>query len=267
MRRFILFLFLILGPAGVGAQNKLKITGGVDSSSVSTRIIDGRTTARIIVESGVKLSYSTNMELHLDKNHIHSGIKRGMYCDTLYFFPSDEDNIRILYLEAPEYFREKVGPLRILPKSTYKYQVCDSLLSTVERMEMGRKLSVAVFTGASTMVSTPSIGFDIGAALNIRIYKSLILVPTVGYSRFFAGTDGSLSIRRQYLNTELFLKYYITGNFNVYAGYSRTFIDFIDSGASIKTEYTYKRLITGVRYTYYFTYGYSMVGLYCGIKL
>lgn len=248
----------------VWAQKQLKTEGGIDSTRISTRLIDGKITARILIESGIKLSYSTNMEIQLSPKQTGHFQSKGRYCDTLYFFPTSHDNVRMIYLEAEGYFTQKIGPLKLLPKTTFRYVVYDPL----QQKRNPGLITYNIFMGGVLCTEYPSYGLRGGGSLNLRICKFLAIVPEICYNRLYLHPTSSPSLCRVFLETNFYLKYRLFKFANIYGGYSQTFIDYNGYGLSLVGECKiYKKLQARFHYNHYFNFDNSLLGIALGVTL
>lgn len=264
MGKLHVLFFLCFLPSLLFAQRQLKVEGGLDSNSVSTRMFDGKASARVIFESGVRLNYFTNMELAVPDSHRGHTRKKGVFVDTLYFFTTPFENVRIIYLEARGYFKNKIGPIRLLPKSTYRYLVYDP-----EKVQKSKWRQVVSFTfsgGVNMLTDYSSVGMYAGADIHISFFRRFSLVPSFRYNCLYIWPEESDRLRRDFLETNLYLQYTISNKVGVYAGYTQTYVDYSGKGFSFMADLQLnEKLYLRGNYNYYTNFENSIVGLGIGI--
>lgn len=251
------------------AQKKLLVSGGLDSTSVSTKMKNGQSSARIIVRSGVRLHYRTNMESVIPSEQVKRSKSRGIYADTLYFYPQEDDNVRMLYLEAPSFFTERIGPLRLYPKRTYAYFVYDSLYHAKYGALPQRRVSWHVHAGVTSWFNESSIGYTLQTGVSVRLWGDISLVPCLSYTGLFVYPEGSRTpIVRRFPEGQCLLRYNVGRRFALMAGYARSWMDLHDNAVVTKCQFRWlPRAVAGAQATYYFGCNYTMASLYLGIEL
>lgn len=264
-KSYVLF-FLCFLPSLLFAQRQLRVEGGLDSNSVSTRMIDGKASARVIFESGVRLNYFTNMELSIPDTCRGHTRKKGVFVDTLYFLTTPLENVRIIYLEARGYFKNKIGPIRLLPKSTYRYLVYDP-----EKVQKSKWRQVVSFTfsgGVNMLTDYSSVGMYAGADIHISLFRRFSLVPSFRYNCLYIWPEESDRLRRDFLETNLYLQYTISNKVGVYAGCTQAYVDYSGKGFSFMADLRLnEKLYLRGNYNYYTNFENSIVGLGVGIHL
>lgn len=248
------------------AQRHLRIEGGMDTSSISIKIIQGKSTARIIIESGIKLAYTTNMEKEIPYLTHGENLRLRTHVDTLYFFPTPYDNVRKLTLSADKYFDETIGPLRLYPKSTYKFKVYDK-----ERPKRGydipftvQKIYFGVHAGAVTLLNQGAIGARAEATLSVKLTEGLYASPAMAYN-FLSLSPG---ITRQFVETSVSLKVCPGEKWHFGAGYVYAFLDYSDSGFTAQCTRVLKSdLYLRGQFIYYFADQNPVLGISIGIHL
>lgn len=264
-KSYVLF-FLCFLPSFLFAQRQLRVEGGLDSNSVSTRMIDGKASARIIFESGVRLNYFTNMELTIPAANRGHMRKKGVFVDTLYFLTTPFENVRIVYLEARGYFKNKIGPIRLLPKSTYRYLVYDP--GKIQKSKWRQVVSFTFSGGVNMLMDYASVGMYAGADIHILLLHRFSLVPALRYNSLWIWPEGSGRLRRDFVETNLYLQYTISNRVGVYAGYAQAYVDYSGKGFSFMADLRLnERLYLRGNYNYYTNFENSIVGLGVGIHL
>lgn len=115
-------LLMCLGHSAV-SQNLLNSQGGELEKSISRKVKEGMVSSRIIIESGMKLSYTTSMG-DIPADDILSGSVNDIYVDTIYFYPTPTDNKRQLRISTKGYSSTTIS-LQYEPKKSYRYFVFD----------------------------------------------------------------------------------------------------------------------------------------------
>ncbi len=155
---------LLLLCAHITMAQKLEVEGGLDDRSVSKLMRDGVASSRVIIQSNVKLSYSTNMGDDLEGN-IGSGELNGLLVDTLYFFMDPFDTRRRLIISAEGFVEERID-VDLTPKATYSYVIINptvggseysQLLDSAKEASKSHKYSVAsgIYTQALSAEGAP----------------------------------------------------------------------------------------------------------------
>lgn len=248
------------------AQRQLSVEGGLDSSSVSTRMFGEKASARVIFESGIRLDYFTNMELTIPSSYRGHTREKGVFVDTLYFLTTPFENMRIIYLEARGYFKNKIGPIRLLPKTTYRYRVYDP---KKEQKSKWRQLVSFTFSGGmNTLTGYSSFGMYAGADIHVSLSRRFSLVPSFRYNCLYIWPEESDRLRRDFLETNLYLQYTIGNKVGVYAGYTQAYVDYSGKGLSFMADLQLnEKLYLRGNYNYYTNFENSIVGLGVGIHL
>ncbi len=270
MLKYLLLLttFLLLVHNSFG-QRTLKIEGGLDSTSICTKMINGKTATRIIIESPIRLSYKTNMEEVIPLLNKGKDKNAMVYVDTLYFTPQQFDNVRIITLIPDKYYSKKIGPIKLYPKGTYKFKVLDSQNPdlTYKIAPTDRMLFFNISAGASSFLSLKSIGANLNTELNLRLYKNLILSPSIAYNYLSIKEESQIS-NRNFILGAISLKYLLKERIHLSAGYAQGFLDYKDYGLTASINFIlYKTLFIKGQYNYFFKFNNSSIGLSVGVVL
>lgn len=120
--KIISIAYLIFLSSASSAQI-LEIKGGLDDKSVSIQTQNGIPSSRVIIQSNLSLTYTTNME-DIPNENIRSAIINELNIDTIYFYLDSLDNHRRLFVHCQGYAVEKID-LILNSKITYSYIVFD----------------------------------------------------------------------------------------------------------------------------------------------
>lgn len=123
MKKASLILLCFLNVLTIYAQKKLEVEGSQEQKSVSTKIKDGVTSSRVIIESEFPLTYKSNMG-DITNENVVKGILNSIYVDTIYFFLQPDDNKRVITISTDGYSSVKLS-LQLNSKETYRYNVFD----------------------------------------------------------------------------------------------------------------------------------------------
>ncbi len=141
MSRIILYLFVIstIGISALMGQD-INIECEKIDAAISLKMQGDKPSARVIVFSTIKLSYSSNMgDINMEK--IGRSAANGIYTDTLYFFLSSQSMRRRLTMTPYGYYPNTVA-FNFKPKETYHCKVIGNTVATTTSPRQGNTPSV-----------------------------------------------------------------------------------------------------------------------------
>lgn len=160
---YISILLILVNVSNIYGQ-KLIIESKSNSKMVSKEMINGEATACVIVQSALKLSFSTNMG-DIPSSDLSSKTENGLYVSTIYFHPTDFDNRRTLIVSCNGYVSERIL-LTLTAKQKYMYGVYDA--SSINGSQMSSSSSSVDKKTPSNSQVEPALSFSekISAALS-----------------------------------------------------------------------------------------------------
>lgn len=212
---FIILIAFLLCVFELSAQ-KLETQGGKDERSVSTKVKDGISSARVIIQSDIALSYNTNMGA-ISAEDIGSGMINGLNVDTLYFYLNPFDTHRRLIISADGYVAARID-LKLLPKTTYSFSVLepskfsDDFLLKEKKYEEGcRQYELKSWLSAiNTFIPLAASGYFEAEEKLCMIFRDVRIrekLPSDIYSKFQTEVDNEKPYAQFIICTQYLDKY------------------------------------------------------------
>lgn len=205
--KLITLTILLCCFTGVKAQT-LKTQGGRDEMSVSTAVKNGVPSARVIIQSPLKLNYKSNMA-DLTSEDIVRGYANEFNVDTLYFYIVEGDNKRRLTISADGYASETL-PFHFAAKQTYKYLIFDPDANSNGAPQSANLQSLTIKCSPSDV----ELIIDNGESITITGGEGNMFLPYGKHrysvrSRLYKTLDGIVEMgqERQELNLQLEANY------------------------------------------------------------